>query len=272
MLEALKIDGPGLASLSLAEYEQPKVDAINEIEGALKGDDCPLCKNRGYIAYFDTEGDAIRTKKCSCMAKREAMRILKQSGLSDILERCTFEAYSTPKEWQRKAKALAERFVMSPDGWFVATGGVGSGKTHLCTAICGKLINSGVPTRYMQWRTDAPRLKALVNNREEYEQMINPLKRIRCLYIDDFFKTPKSINTRTGNEECVQPTEGDINLAFEILNERYNSTDLITIISSEKNISEMLSIDEAVGSRIYERGKMYLLEISKDNNWRLNNR
>ncbi len=269
MLEPTKINGEISKSLSSEENEKAKIDAMNELPGNLKGDDCPLCKNRGYIAYFDTEDCTIRNRKCSCMAKREALRILEQSGLSDSLERCTFESYSTPKEWQRRAKALAERFVANPDGWFIATGGVGSGKTHLCTAICEKLIKSGVPTRYMQWRSDAPRLKALVNDREDYEAMINPFKRIQCLYIDDFFKTAKSVNLRTGREEVVQPTEGDINLAFEILNERYNNAKLITIISSEKSISEILGIDEAVGSRIYERSKNFLLEISGGNNWRL---
>lgn len=248
-----RINGAASTLQSLADREQYRVDAINDMEGDLKGDDCPLCKNRGYIAYL--EDGAIRTRKCGCMVKREALRLIEQSGLSDSLERCTFESYSTPKEWQRQAKALAEKFIASPDGWFVTTGGVGSGKTHLCTAICGRLINSGVPTRYMQWRTDAPRLKGLVNDREEYERMINPFKRIRCLYIDDFLKGAV--------------TEADINLAFEILNERYNNIKLITIISSEKSITEILSIDEAVGSRIYERSKSYLLEIAGGNNWRL---
>lgn len=237
----------------MAEIEQIKADAINELYGELKGDDCPLCKNRGYIAFVDN--GSIRTRKCSCMAKREALKLIAQSGLSDSLERCTFEAYTTAKAWQKRAKSVAMDYVTAPDGWFAATGGVGSGKTHLCTAICGKLINGGVPTRYMQWRTDAPRLKGMVNCREDYEHMINPFKRVKCLYIDDFLKGTIS--------------EADINLAFEILNERYNSDRLITIISSEKSISEIINIDEAIGSRIYERSKKYLIEIEKGNNQRL---
>lgn len=254
MLEPIaQNSGQGLTSQSLAEREQSKADAINELEGELKGDDCPICKNRGYTAFI--EAGSIRTRKCPCMAKREALRTIEQSGLADSLERYTFEAYTVEHEWQRQAKALATDYVTSPDGWFAATGGVGSGKTHLCTAICGKLINGGVPTRYMQWRTDAPRLKGLVNDRADYEFMINPFKRVKCLYIDDFFKGSVS--------------EADIHLAFEILNERYNSERLITIISSEKSISEILSIDEAIGSRIYERSKKHLIEIAKGNNWRL---
>lgn len=257
MLEAIaqKISGQDLTSLSSDEFEQAKVAVLNEVVGTISGDDCPLCKNRGYIAFIEDGG--IMTRRCQCMIKRRAMRLLTQSGLSDSLERLTLDSYQTPNEWQKQAKRVAQKYIESPDGWFVASGGVGSGKTHLCTAISGKLINAGVSTRYMQWRTDAPRLKALVNSREDYEYMINPFKRVECLYIDDFFKGAV--------------TEGDINLAFEILNERYNSARLMTIISSEKSISEILSIDEAIGSRIYERSKKFLIEIAKGNNWRLTN-
>jgi DNA replication protein DnaC len=76
------------------------------------------------------------------------------------------------------------------------------------------------------------------------------------LYIDDFFKT----------ESGKLPTTAEINIAFEILNFRYNNPDLVTIISSEKGMSELLEIDEATGSRIFERSKDYSISIAKDKN------
>ena len=42
-------------------------------------------------------------------------------------------------------------------------------------------------------------------------------------------------------------TQGDINIAFEIINYRYIN-DLITIISSELLLDEIINIDEATGS------------------------
>ena len=59
-----------------------------------------------------------------------------------------------------------------------------------------------------------------------------------------------------------------MNLAFDILNDRYNDTRLITILSSEMTVEEMLNIDQALGSRIYERRQVYIKTRGKKN-WRL---
>ena len=67
------------------------------------------------------------------------------------------------------------------------------------------------------------------------------------------------------------PTQADVNLAFEIINYRYNDPQLITVISCERDVTELLDIDEAVGSRIYQRTKKYNISVSADNkkNYRL---
>jgi DNA replication protein DnaC len=45
---------------------------------------------------------------------------------------------------------------------------------------------------------------------------------------------------------------------------------MATIISSERSMEDLLQIDEAVGSRIYQRSKDFLLSIQGENkNWRL---
>ena len=83
------------------------------------------------------------------------------------------------------------------------------------------------------------------------------------MYIDDLFKTKQGASV----------TAADINIAFEILNYRYIN-DMLTIISSEKTLREILDIDEAVGSRIYEMAQGYILNISADpaKNYRMMNR
>jgi hypothetical protein len=65
--------------------------------------------------------------------------------------------------------------------------------------------------------------------------------------------------------EVPRPTTADINLAFEILNDRYNSG-RITVLSSERRIGEILDIDAAVGGRIYEMATPggYALNIKDD--------
>lgn len=72
-------------------------------------------------------------------------------------------------------------------------------------------------------------------------------------------------------EQGTKPTAADINIAFELLNCRYNNSKLLTIISSEKTVNEIIKIDEAVGSRIKEKSKNFAININKDiqKNYRL---
>ena len=237
------------------DAEQSKVDSINAIVGNMTGYDCQLCKNRGYTA--ELRDGHMTTVECSCMVKRRYMRLIRESGLASSLKACTFDSYDTPSQWQASAKDTARRYATDWRGrWFYIGGTVGSGKTHLCTAICGELLNAGIPLRYFQWRADAPALKAAVKDGEEYRAMIMPLKTVKALYIDDLFK---------GNV-----TDADLNLAFDLLNIRYSNPDLATIISSEKTITDLLSIDEAIGSRIYERSKGFCISATgKEKDWRL---
>ena len=168
------------------------------------------------------------------MAQRRALRHLEQSGLSDMLTRYTFERWQTPERWQAKALEEAKRYAADPKGWFVITGRSGAGKTHLCTAIGGELLQRGLPVRYVLWRDVAVQAKAVVNDAEAYSQILAPLKKVKVLYIDDLFKMGR------GSGGAARPTVGDINLAFELINARYNDSCKITLISSEISLNDMI--------------------------------
>lgn len=116
-------------------------------------------------------------------------------------------------------------------------------------------MDAGFPVRYVQWRADIPAIKAKVNDAEAYQDAIDPLKSVKVLYIDDFLKGTA--------------TEADRNIAFDLLNARYIKPSLVTIISSEWTISRVLDWDEAIGSRIAERSKGCVLNITGAKNYRL---
>lgn len=242
---------------SSEEYEAMRLKWQNEAPGSLKGYDCPLCKNRGYSVEL-REGKPVSVE-CSCMAKRRSIKRMERSGLGDLLRRYTFSTYQTPENWQKRAKKIALDYLKNPEGrWFIASGCSGSGKSHLCTAICAEMIESGLEVRYMRWKDDGGRMKAAVNDSPEYRSLVEPVKCVQVLYIDDFWKA--------GNGGV---TKGDIELAFEILNARYNDSRLSTILSTELTASQIMNIDQAVGSRIYERSRGACLELTGDKNWRL---
>jgi len=248
---------------SYEQWQQRNVDRHNAAQGDLKGYNCPLCKNRGDFLELVNGHEIIRF--CSCKAIRQSIRNIEKSGLAEMMYKQTFDSYIANEPWQHRIKSLAEQFVSNCGNggnasWFYIGGQVGAGKTHICTAIVGELLNQGLKARYMLWRDEAVYLKANVNDDAAYAAAIKPLKSVDVLYIDDFFKTER------GNK----PTTGDINLAFELINHRYNNRALTTVISSEKTVEELIDIDEAIGSRIYQRSKDFNISIgrSRDKNFR----
>lgn len=240
-------------SMSPTQLAEARAKTLNETAGSMPGEDCPICRNKGYVALVD--GLSVYTSECSCVARRRMAKRIRESGLEDLMQTYTMDAYRAERPWQRDVKRKAIAFVDEPGGeWLFVAGTPGTGKTHICTAVCKLLVSAGKEVRYMLWRDEAPRLKAMVNDRDAYERHVRDLKRVDVLYIDDFFKGTV--------------TDADINLAFEILNARYNSRRLATIISTEKSIERLLEIDEAIGSRIYERSKRYCI-LTPEENWRL---
>lgn len=230
--------------------------------GTMDGFDCPDCLNRGWFLRVREDGSRYN-EECRCMVLRRNLYRIRASGLEDMMGRYTFAAWQTPEPWQRAILDKAKAYAENPEGWFAVCGRSGTGKTHLCTAICGELLHSGVEVRYLLWRDTIPKLKAAVKEPEEYRQIMEPLKTVKCLYIDDLFKSGKG----------ATPTDADVSVAFELLNYRYNNRNLLTLISSELSVDEISEIDEAVGSRIYERTKerKNYIDLRGRQNWRLKN-
>ncbi len=248
------------SSCSLQSNPKSRVDAYNQSSGNLRGYDCKDCKNRGYFAVLDGQYEKLRP--CKCLETRKMLRRMEQSGLQDVLCDCTFDKFIAESPWQSQAKQMAQAYAKHPDGrWFFAGGQVGCGKTHLCTAIVGELLRRGIAAKYMLWRDDSVHLKSIVTDHAAYRKEMGALKDAPALYIDDFFKT----------ERGKLPSTAEINLAFELLNYRYNKKALITVISSEHTMDGIIKMDEAVGSRIYERARGCCVIVRPDiqKNYRL---
>ena len=119
----------------------------------------------------------------------------------------------------------------------IFVGQVGSGKTHLSMAIANSLMKEGVGVLYMPYRDNIISLKQNMMDEEYY-------RKVMVLLIDDLFKGSIS--------------GSDVNIIFEIINYRYLNG-LPVIVSCEKSIDEIVSIDEAIGSRLYEMSCGYVV-------------
>lgn len=239
------------SKLSLSERLEADCDMYNKQPGDLQGYDCHDCLNRGY-KYAVRENEIIQ-RRCRCIPIRNSYLRIENSGLKNLMEEYTFDNYQASEAWQKAVKDKALSYIANPsDRWFYVGGQVGSGKTHICTALTGELLKGGKSAKYMLWRDEAVSLKSNVMD-EGYEAKLKPYKTVSVLYIDDFLKIARGAS--------AAPTQGDLNLAFEIINSRYNNRELITVISSEHSIDALLTFDEAVGSRIYDRSKGYCTNI-----------
>lgn len=232
--------------------------------GTLKGWDCPECKNRGHFYYVDDKGCLI-SKPCRCMALRAAQTAMKKSGLpADVLEQATWSGWESRQVWQRKALELARSFVdrstHEPGAWFFIGGPPGTGKTRLCSTIFRALIEAGVcegrpAPRYVSWRDLSRKIKSVRMDDEKTEQLIKPVFNASVLYLDDLWKAGHS--------------PADVGVTFDIINARYQDPKLITLVSAEITMDRVIYADEAIGSRIFERARDYVLDVTGAKNFRM---
>lgn len=254
---------------ALKNYEQAKVDALNKAPGERAEDDdydCPICNNKCVVFYVTSDDGyySHRARQCVCVPTRQTIKRMKRSGLENVIKDYTMDKYIVTEPWQAAVKDAAKKYVADRNGWFFIGGQSGAGKSHICTAICREFLLSGMAVAYMLWRDDSIMLKNAVTDAEQYAKLIERFKRVDVLYVDDLFKTGKSAdNTRQ------KPTGADVSLAFEILNYRYNNPALLTIISSESTVDDILEIDEALGGRILERSVQFSLAPDSNKNYRL---
>lgn len=245
----MKTQWPVPQELYRSTARESEADEYNAQRGEMSEFDCKKCLNKGMVGSM--YNGMLVLSYCECYEQRRTIRQMRKAGVDADK---TFDNYLAKQPWQVESLKTARNFVESGSGWMFIGGQVGAGKTHLCTAVINAFMSRGYQCSYMVWKDDGTKLKALVNEGDQYSKMIDRLKTAKVLYIDDFLKT----------KQGEVPTTGDVNLAFELLNYRYNNKNLITIISSERFLEEIELIDEAVGSRIVERCKGNCVNIGRD--------
>ncbi len=224
--------------------------------------ECMQCRDKGFISQKNESGvDVVR--RCDCYVIKQAKKMMKRSGISSEFQKKNFENFIVDGNDQLKnAKSKAMQYVdyfqtaeHDRRNSILFSGQVGSGKTHLGTAICGELMRCGVAVVYMAYRNAVTRIKQSITDEAAYNREISQYLMARVLYIDDLLKGKLS--------------EADVNIMYEITNYRYMNN-MPMIISTEKSPNDLLIFDEAIGSRIIEmcRGNIVHLQ-GKDLNYRL---
>lgn len=270
-----------MAKLKDAPTFEPKVYAskeeryenearrANRLKGKLNlldGYNCDKCLNRGYINIVKKLGEddyEVQVKTCECDKARRSLRNLKASGLERVLKKYTFDNYIAESEWQKIVLEKAKKYLTCGEkSWFFVGGASGSGKSHICSAISIELLRQNKEVKYMLWIDDSRKIKN--DNYEGNGTLIEYYKNVEVLYIDDLFKVGRGLG-----DDWQRPTQGDVKLAFEILNAREHRGK-VTIISTEYPMYELFDIDEATAGRIKDNCGEFIINISngKDKNYR----
>ena len=221
---------------------------------------CNYCKDTTWIIVV---GKGAR--RCKCYEVAMLGKQWEASGLKlNDLDK-TFKSYEVVSEITKELKSTATNYYLKfkeierkRHNSILLCGDPGAGKTHLCIALANNFLKKdGRKVVYMAWVDAIKELKQNSMDKEAYNKKISKYKDAEILLIDDLFKGGV--------------TEADIRIAFEIINHRYINN-LPLMVSSEYRIKDMLNVDEAVGSRIYEMAKGFFVEVKgngTENNYRL---
>lgn len=225
---------------------------------------CKLCNGTTWIIYTDEQGYE-RGKPCECREKAIAAKLLSASGISEDDQKKGFKGFKTFGEPAlENAKQTATLYYQNFGtiegeriNSLMLCGASGRGKTTLGLAVANNLLNTGVSVRYMPYRDEVTTLKQQLGAEDKslYRDRIYRLKTARVLFIDDLLKG--------------KVNETDINIMYEVINYRYLQRKPV-IVSTEKTIEQLLEFDEAIGSRLIEMSKGYIITFdSSVPNYRL---
>lgn len=177
----------------------------------------------------------------------------KSSGMTPEMKSRTVNAFIATEPWQKTMRNLATSYIgeyRKSGSWLLMAGQSGCGKTHLCSAVCNKLLSDGRPVKYCDWLDLMRSVKAF-----DY-QKLDQYRDAKYLFLDDLYKRI--------------PSPEESKATMELINHRYRNS-LPTIITSERTAPELLAIDEAVVGRIIEKcGRNWcVIDPSPDKNYRM---
>lgn len=255
---------PMKKDLSNDDFERIRVGWMNSEHGTLNlidGIECDRCLNRGRIYIIDEDG-YFSSVSCKCMNHRLTKRLMVESGLGRLIEKCTFESYRTDEPWQESSKTIAEKYANNHEGWLFVSGQSGSGKTHICTAVCNELMKSGYSVMYKIWSDLFHEIDSTKYNYGERQRIFNDLIKADFLYIDDFFKGYRTKDDRLESGYSIKEKDMPL-IALDVINSRYNAGKPL-ILSTELILGEIESIGEALAGRIDEMSKGQKIQIKKE--------
>ncbi|MBR3837303.1 MAG: ATP-binding protein [Clostridia bacterium] len=213
--------------------------------------ECALCEDTGIV-----EG-----KMCTCMKREVVLEGYRASGIGKLLEKQRFDNFDlsyyshvllpdkpySPRDVMtsifQEMRDWAENFSPETSPSLLFIGGTGLGKTHLSTAIAGKVIEKGFDVVY----ESAPAVASLFEKDRfgKDEAVSEKLRRIfeaELLILDDLGTEPTSQTTSSAFYQLINtrasvmglPTIISTNLTHHQLEKQYDTATLSRLLGDFK--------------------------------------
>lgn len=259
----------------MMEKLKAKSQAFSETTVPIKTDfNCDKCKDDGgwtEIRKADVFGDGriVRDEEvwvvCPCQTQRKARLLMKSSEITEDFQKLNFNNYETEgrepvvAKIKQRAIAYCKDFQNIRDdraNSIAILGQPGVGKTHILSAIAnGMMTNWLVGVHYFPYVEGLEDLKASFgDDTTSVATKLQRLKDVEVLFVDDLFK-PLNGKPRA--------TDWQVEKMFEIINYRYLNKKPI-LVSSELSFDDMLAIDQATATRIFEMCSKYTITVEDD--------
>lgn len=201
------------------------------------------------------------SKQCDCVAGFRLQKLLKASEITDEFKQLGFENFITENKpsvifdaYECALEYFQEFSVIKAgrSNSIALLGQPGAGKTHLLTAISNNLINRlNVAVLYFPYVEGFNDLK---DDFDKLEEKLDRMKNIDVLFIDDLFKPVRG---------KPRATEWQVEQTYAVINYRYLNHKPI-LVSSELTVDELVDVDEALGTRIYQMCQDFTVVIQGD--------
>ncbi len=201
---------------------------------------CELCGDLGMLVTREADGRRV-AEPCECQRQRRAEWLLSQARIPNRYAHCTFENYDyrvaqdEPEQLLYRAygfsRLFADKYPADNNGTgLLFTGTIGTGKTHLATAVLRQLIvERGARGIFYEYRELLKQITNSFNPQVKIteQQVLQPVYDAEVLVLDEL--------------GAARTTDWVADTIEHILNARYSSKKVTLITTNYPNQSEVLS-------------------------------